>query len=187
MLESLLAVAVTAVAGGALLTSLSSSIQSSSAAADTLVAQGLAEQLMDEVTSVRFSDGTDPIMVGLELPGSAGSSRSAFDDIDDYAGWSSRPPVTREGRPLGTQGTDGAGQYFSRPAELRPDAAYLARLTREVIVERVVLDADGNWATTFDESNYRRVTVRVRAAGANSQTRRLAELTRILSNVPVSP
>jgi len=58
MIESLMAVAITTIAGAALLASVGSAVQSTSETTRNLVAQGLAEQLLDEIAASRFPTDT---------------------------------------------------------------------------------------------------------------------------------
>ena len=56
----------------------------------------LAEDLMGEIRAKNFADPQSPTSFGREesLP------RRNFDDVDDYAGWTSSPPQTIEGAPM---------------------------------------------------------------------------------------
>lgn len=178
LVEALVSITITTLAGAAVLTSLGAAVRSSSDAIRTTVAQGLAEQLMDEIAAVRFPDGDSSL--------STGSLRSEFEDIDEYNGWSSRPPVDRKGRTLGTEGSV-AGLDAPRPEALRPDPDFLNRFTREVEVQRVRPDGNNGWLVVTQHTDFRRVLVRVRYTDAQSNTVLLAELSRIFSYVPIAP
>ncbi len=179
MFESVVAVSVATVAGAALLSSLGTAIRSSSEAALSATARGMAEQLMDEIASVRFPASSN------STPG--GTARTNFDDIDDYAAWSSSPPVNRTGMPLGTEGATVGGTIQNRAAALLPDAGYINRFTREVVVERIQPDAGTGWNVVLTHTNHRRVTVRVKYTDGQSNTKTLAEITRVFSYVPIAP
>lgn len=179
MVEAMIAVTITTVAGGALLASLGGAVRSSTEAMQSAVARGLAEQLMEEIAASRFPSDTNPTPVG--------AARTGFDDIDDFAGWSARPPVDRLGSTLGQDGRDSSGLPATRPEGLQPDADFVSCFTREVLVERVEPDTGSGWNVVSQHTNFRRVMVRVSYTDARSQTRTLAELTRIFSYVPVAP
>jgi len=179
MFESVVAVSVATVAGAALLSSLGAAIRSSSNAALSAEARGLAAQLMDEIASVRFPPETNTPP--------AGSTREFFDDIDDYQGWSSSPPKNRKGLAVGTEGATVAGSVQARPSELQPDAGYMARFTRQVIVERIKPNGGTGWDVVPEHTNHRRVTVRVLYTDGQSNTRMVAEITRVFSYVPLAP
>ncbi len=59
----------------------------------------LARQLMSEILPCRYSDPDETPIFGPE--NSEGSSdRLDFDDVDDYHGWSSAPPESKDGTAL---------------------------------------------------------------------------------------
>ncbi|MEX0702656.1 MAG: prepilin-type N-terminal cleavage/methylation domain-containing protein [Planctomycetales bacterium] len=179
LVEALVAVAVTSIAGAALLSSISAAVLSSTSAAHRAVARGLADQLMDEIAAARFPAATNPAP--------SGSTRENFDDIDDYAGLSERPPRTRDGQVLGSEGGELGGYPIDRVALLQPDAAFVARFAREVTVERVQPAGSGSWQVVTQYTDYRRVTVRVSHIDARGNRGRMAEVTRMFTNVPVAP
>jgi prepilin-type N-terminal cleavage/methylation domain-containing protein len=176
--ETLIAITIATVSGLAMLTSLGTAVRTASRATDAGVTQGLAAQLMDEVASVRFPDLINPPVVG---------PRRTFDDIDDFANYTSTPPVDGNGNAIGTEGTSSWGFYLPRPSTMRPDRSFLDTLTQEVQVERVVPVGTTSWNVVATFSEYRRVTVRIKATDDNNQISTLAELTRIFAHVPAVP
>ena len=58
--------------------------------------QLLAESLMAEILQQDYQDPNDPVVFGCES-GESTSTRVDFDDVDDYNGWSSTPPVQKDG------------------------------------------------------------------------------------------
>lgn len=179
MFESIVAVSIATVAGAALLSSLTAAIRSSSDAALAAQAYGLAEQLMDEIASVKFplESNTPP----------AGITRANFDDIDDYAGWSASPPTSRYGSVIGTEGATIGGTIYNRESALVPDPATVVNFSHEVVVERIEPDAGSGWDVVPDHTNHRRVTVLVKYTDAQLNVRTLASITRIFSYVPIAP
>ncbi len=179
MIESLMGVTITTIAGAALLTSLSAAVRSSSDALHTAVARGLAEQLMDEIASARFPNATNTAP--------SGSTRADFDDVDDYAGWSESPPADRSGRELGTEGYQLLGVDFPRLFQMRPESSFLGAFRRSVEVERVQPDAGSGWTATTQHTRFRRVTVAVSRRNGRGRDVPLARATRIFSHVPYAP
>lgn len=59
----------------------------------------LAEELLTEVLNQGYVDSGGSPVFGPE-PGESGADRTGFDDVDDYNGWSSAPPVDRDGNVL---------------------------------------------------------------------------------------
>lgn len=201
MVESLTAVTITTIAGAALLTSIGSAVHSSTEMSHSAVAGGLAEQLMAEVEGSRVPARDEAVsalapfapepIVTVDYGHSAyylerSGTRESFRTIDDFHGWSSTPPVDRAGRLIGTEGYDYGNWDISRLYWMRPDSGFLHRCTREVEIERV-LDDGTSWKAVTYPTNARRCTVRVKYTDARSNTKTLAELTRIFTYVPTSP
>ncbi len=61
--------------------------------------QLLAEALMAEILPQDYLDPNDTPVFGTES-GESTSTRADFDDVDDYHGWSSSPPVAKDGTEL---------------------------------------------------------------------------------------
>ncbi len=179
MIESLMGVTITTVAGAALLTSIGAAVRSSTDAMHASVARGLAEQLMDEIAAVRFPAAAN------STP--AGSTRENFDDLDDYAGWSESPPADRRGRELGTEGSLILGVEIPRLFQMRPEPNVIASFQRAVEIERVQPDAGNGWTVVSQPTNFRRVTVTVSRRNARNVLIPLARTSRIFSHVPFTP
>jgi len=60
----------------------------------------LAESLMAEIMQRAYEDPNDTVAFGLET-GESAATRAAFDDVDDYDGWSASPPTAADGTVLG--------------------------------------------------------------------------------------
>ncbi len=58
-----------------------------------------SESLMTEILRLDYLDPDGQSVFGLE-PGESASTRTDFDDVDDYHGWSSSPPVEKDGTPI---------------------------------------------------------------------------------------
>lgn len=56
----------------------------------------LAQELLAEVVQAPYEDLDEPGGMGLES-GESTSTRSTWDDVDDYDGWSSTPPQNKSG------------------------------------------------------------------------------------------
>lgn len=67
--------------------------------ADRVRGQQLALDLMNEILRKEYLEPDDPPLFGPE-GAEAAKGRVAFDDVDDYAGWTESPPQTRGGAPL---------------------------------------------------------------------------------------
>ncbi|QDU53804.1 hypothetical protein Pan110_61980 [Gimesia panareensis] len=182
LVESLVSVTITAIAGTALFSAIGASLGASYSALNTNFGAGLADQMLDEMTAVRFPTSSDSRPTGTGI-------RSQFNDLDDYHNWSSTPPENKAGFALGSEPLTVLNYYpIARPTLLKPDTDFLKRITREVTVEKIRLNSSSEWEVTTDNTDYRRVTVTIKLAmnaGAGSQI--IKETTRIFSYVPLSP
>lgn len=175
-IESLLAIAIVSIAGGAMLASLASAVRSSREIALMTVARGLADQLLEEVAA-------SPVPTQAATTTPAGP-RMNFTTIDHFNGWSASPPQDRYGRVLGTEGMALSGSSSVRQAEMHADMTLLSKFRRSIAIEKV-LPIGGTWTTTTSESLFRRVTVRVEFADGERQ-RELAVASRIVAYVAPS-
>lgn len=88
-----------AIVGGALVAALSTvgaARASESKIADRALGSTLARALMSEILLLPYIEPTGTPTFGPES-GESGSNRAAFDDVDDYHGWSASPPQTKDG------------------------------------------------------------------------------------------
>ena len=175
--ESVTAMAVLTVAGGAALSSLAAGVQGATDAARRAVAAGLADDLADEAFAfpVRRGDsfGSGANSIGASLP------RTSFRSVDDFAGWSARPPVAADDKPVGVPGTP-SGSLGDTDADL----PLMTRFRRSVAVERVKnvgTNAAAVWEPTADDTPHRRVTVTVAFEQPDGSFRTLAERAAVLS------
>ncbi|WP_417386728.1 type IV pilus modification PilV family protein [Gimesia sp.] len=183
LVESLVSVTITAIAGAALFSAIGASLGTSYSALNHNIGTGLADLMLEELAAVRFPVASDT------RPGFR-STREYFDDLDDYDSWTSTPPENKQGYTLGMEPTTILERYpIGRPSLLVPDTGFLNRLTREVSVERIQPDITGTgWEVTQSNTSYRRVTVTIKLAmNANSPAQVISEATRIFSYVPFSP
>lgn len=66
----------------------------------TALGSELSRQLMSEVLGSAYEEPSDTVLFGtegIETP----ASRADWDDIDDYKSWTSTPPITKDGTPVG--------------------------------------------------------------------------------------
>lgn len=186
--ESMIAVAVLALAGAALLTSVAGAVSSSNDSVYRSIGKGLAEQLLDEIAAAKFPNGTSSTPAAMPF-------RSSFATIDDYSDWTESPPRTKAGEVLGTDnGATSAEAYMtmmtgsatSRAAELQAAPGFVNRFTRSVLVERVQPGPTG-WTVETQHTSHRRVTVTVSYTASNQPARPVAQATRIFSSVAPAP
>jgi len=64
--------------------------------ADGAIGSFLASGLMGEIMTLAYEDPNKVPVFGLE-PGESPATRSNYDDVDDYNGWTESPPADRNG------------------------------------------------------------------------------------------
>lgn len=171
--ETVIAITLTTFVAGALLTSVTSTVQVGSDGYHSAIANGLADQLMDEIAAVKFPGGQTPV---------SGSGRTGFDDLDDYSGYNISPPQCRSGAVIGTEaGAD------TRPIQFQPDPRIYSRYRQQVTVEKIADTTGTSWNTVTTPTPLRRVTVTISYTDAAGVTTPLATQVRVFSNVAVAP
>lgn len=115
--------------------------------ADRARAHMLAQDLMSEILLAHYEEPVLSPSFGPEGSESVGGTRTSFDDVDDYDGWSASPPQQQDGAPV--EGYAG--------------------LRRSVSVQWI--DADQPTEAVQYETGAKRITVQVHRGEA-----RLAEL-----------
>lgn len=160
MIEAALAIALTAVAGSAILLGVTASIDATAESVNKSLACGMAQQLVDEIVGARYgADGTGAYQTGLG-PNSweaSGMGRERFNDIDDFNGVNSQPPEDLNGVALGTDD----GQGSTRHASFQAPANYFSRWRQKVEVYYVNASDFSQRLTGNNTSDYRCVDVKI--------------------------
>ena len=110
LIEALIALSITSLAGAVLLLSVQSSLGTTIESVERTIADGVAEQTLDEILTKRYvGQGDPPLLVTLgaltnEL---LGLGTSLFDDTDDYNGYIAQPLKGLFGEVLGTGDDNG--------------------------------------------------------------------------------
>lgn len=178
LIEAMVAIALTAIAGSALLLGTSASLQTTEDAMRQTIARGIAEQLMDEVVGSRYT-----ALGGSSSAGSAGlitaGSRTAFDAIDDFNGYRKQPPTDPFGVALGTD--DGRGGRRNPLFQCR--AGFLDDWREEIDVFHV---SEGDLLSRLpagQTSDYKAVEVRIVQRDPSRGDRELAKIRRVVAYV----
>jgi MSHA pilin protein MshD len=99
LVEVVVSTMIVAVLMVATLNALGAATSSGKTAGNRAVAIGLADDIMAEIFKAKYVDpGATPVF-GLET-GEGNTSRAAFNDVDDYNGWSEQPPQAKDGTVL---------------------------------------------------------------------------------------
>lgn len=183
LIEAILALTISVIAGAAIILGLTSSLQTTSIAEDETVALGMAKQMMDEIAGMRYADeneGPYQTSLGPEVGETSTTGRPQFDDIDDFNGLVTTSPTDYWGMPLGTD--DGEGG--TRHTELQAPANSFDTWRREVDVyygNPADFDTPLGGSATSD---YRVVVVRVFRTDVDGSEHELARLRRVFTYVP---
>lgn len=182
LVESMIAVSILGIAGGALLIGTAANSAATRDALERTLALGMAQQLLDEILGMRYCEaGVSPTDTSLTANASetAAGARKLFDDIDDYNGIRTTPATDRYGITLGMD--DGRGG--TRNAAFQVSAGYFTGWKQCVDVQYV---SETNFATPLSSgvSNYRRIHVWITVDQSDGSTRTLADISRVVSNVP---
>jgi type II secretory pathway pseudopilin PulG len=182
LVEALVSITITAIAGSALLLGINSALQTTNSVLEQTIAQGMAQQLMDELSGLRYVEaGSSPYAaLRAETGEVSGASRERFDDIDDFSGLQIQAPKDLWGIALGQD--DGKGGL--RHTSFRAPTGYFSRWRQEVEVY-YVSDADMSTRLASGQtSNYRAVHVRIFVDTPDRGAQKLVDLRRIFANVP---
>jgi type II secretory pathway pseudopilin PulG len=183
LLEALVAIALVAMCGAAVLWGLQSGVQNAQASLEQTIALGLAQQLLDEILGAQYcADLANPYETHLGASGweSAGQGRQRYNDIDDYNGFVSSPPVDLWGVPMGEDNGDGA----SRHPAFRISPTLLEGWFQEVEVYYVSPSDFRTRLPTGQVSDFRAVEVRIVRQTGDRGRRELAKLREIIAYVP---
>jgi type II secretory pathway pseudopilin PulG len=182
-MEALLAVSIMAIAGGAIMLALTSSVQTTQVSVETSIAMGIAEQLIDEVIGQRYAAaGVGPYQYPLvanswELNG---QGRERYDDTDDYNGFAAQPVENIQGQELGQGGSGG----YSRHPNFRLPAGYFSAWREEIEVYYVDATDHSIRLDPGVTSDYRAVEVRILRDNPDGTQRDLTNLRRVYAYVP---
>ncbi len=181
LVEAMVSITVLALAGSVLLLAVDSSLQTTTQSVDRSIADGLAQQLMDEITLQRFKEpgasSTDTL--GPSGWETGGSGRERFNDTDDYHGFEAQPAEGLWGEALGT-GNDGGGQRA--PAFGLP-ATYFANWRQRIEVYFVDPN-DPSVRLTSGTSEYRGIEVHIEQIGADGSVLPLSTRKKVIAYVP---
>jgi hypothetical protein len=168
-------------AGSALLLGIASAIDTTDFVLQQAQAEGIAQQLIDEVAGCRYVEpGANPLgALGPENGEVDGASRAAFDDLDDYAGLNAR---LRDpwGVALGTD--DGMGGQ--RLESFRAPQTAFENWRQQVDVYYASPSDLTQPLGAGQTSNYRIVRVRIYWQETGQAARLLAERSQVFTYVP---
>jgi hypothetical protein len=182
LVEAAISMALTAICGGALLLGISSSLETTQTVLEQAVAQGICDQLVDEIVGRRYSAaGTGPYepFLGPSASEAAAAGRR-YTDIDDFNGFRAQPPVDLYGVQLGAD--DGVGG--TRDVNFRAPASFLARWREEIDVYYVNSSNFTQRLAPGQTSDFRAIEVRIVLNDPMAGARTVATARRVVAYVP---
>jgi type II secretory pathway pseudopilin PulG len=187
LVEALLAITFAALAASTLILGTFAAVQTTSEAEDQTIAEGMAQQLMDEIMGYPYiQPGGDPYATPIGAPAAQTGvkSRAGFASIGDFNGYRAQPPCDPWGIALGAD--DGAGG--TRAANLQAPTNRFANWRQEIDVYYV---NENDLAARLPGSNpsyLRAVEVRINWINpSNGTIRTLTQLRRVIAYVPPLP
>jgi hypothetical protein len=181
LVEAIVALSITAMAGAVLLLGVESTLDTNTDSVHRTIADGMAQQLLDEICTKRFvAAGSDPLSTAFGPSGTetAGTGRERYDDTDDFDGFIALPAEDRHGRPLGT-GDDAGGL---RHPNLRMPDGFFDRWRQRVEVY-FVDSSDHRVAITSGSSYFRAIEVFIERVEADGTVIPLASRKRVIAYV----
>lgn len=186
LVEALVALTIAGVAGSALLLGVTASMHTTGETLHQLQAQGLAQQMLDEVIGARYMEYGGSAYDTTLCPGAdetAYGTREIYDDIDDFNGVRQQPPSDRWGVAVGREDASAA---LRDPSFRIPDH-YLDPWRQEVDVYYVDPANPSVRLASGQVSDCRAVEVRIVQVDPQRGTRVLATQRRVVAYVPPVP
>lgn len=183
-IEAMTAVTIASIVGLAILTGVNTSLQNTTYALEQTIGLGMAQQLMDEISSQQYARvpsspyDTPLAPTTAEL---AGPGRSRFTNLADYNNYTNLPPVDPWGIPLGND--DGQGGTRNPAVQI---GSYFANWQRTAIVYYVSAANLSTALATGQTSNYRAVEVHVSVQDKAGVLHPVASLRQVFAYVPSS-
>jgi hypothetical protein len=182
LIEAMVAISITALAGSVLLLAVETSLETTSDGVDRLIAEGIADQILDEISTKRFmSTDSTPTYApfGHSYYEAAGVGRSRYDDTDDYDNYSAYPLEGVWGESLGT-GNDAGG---NRHPQFTVPSGYFDNWRARIDVY-FVNPNDPSQRLTNGTSYYRAAEVVVEYVSPQGQVNKLADRRRVYAYIP---
>jgi hypothetical protein len=178
------AVTIATIVGLAVLTGVNASLQNTTYALEQTIGLGMAQQLMDEISSQQYARVSSSPYDAPLAPTTAelgGPGRSKFTNLADYNNYTNLPPVDPWGIPLGDD--DGQGSTRNPAMQI---GSYFANWQRTASVYYV---SAANLSTPLaigQTSNYRAVEVHVSVQDKAGVLHPVASLRQVFAYVPSS-
>jgi len=182
LVEALVALTIMTMAGSVMLLAIESCLSTTTEAVDRLIADGMANQLLDEISLKRFmTAGDTPLSIsGPSAFETSGSGRERFNDLDDYKNFSVKPAEGIWGERLGS-GNDSGG---TRNANFCIPSSQFTNWRQRVDIYFVSPTNHSQKLTGSSTSYYRAVEVIIEYVEADGSVIPLARRRRVYAYQP---
>jgi type II secretory pathway pseudopilin PulG len=181
LIEALIALSITALAGSVLLLSVDSSLESTTEAVRRTIAEGMAQQMLDEMLTKQYTEtGGDALaaLLGATASELLGQGTELFDDVDDFMGYVAQPVEGVFGEAPGT-GNDNGGLRLN---SFRMRSDYFNNWRQRADVYFV--DPNDHTVRSATPTAYRALEVNVEWIKPNGGVVPLARRKRVITYVP---
>jgi type II secretory pathway pseudopilin PulG len=181
LIEALIALTITSMAGAVLLLGVQSSLDTTIEAVERTIADGVAQQTMDEILTKRYvAAGGNPLGTTLgpllnEILGSGGTA--LFGEVDAFAGYIAQPIKGTWGETLGTG--DDSGNLRLENFRVRSDYFQNWR----VRVDVYYVNPTNNLQKSNTPTNFRAIEVNVELVRTNGAIFPLANRKRVITYI----
>ncbi len=184
-----MAISIMALAGSVLLLASQTSLDATDEAAKQAIAQGICEQVLDEIMSKRYMEAGTAYDQNTLVANAGESIRQIWDDSDDYNGYSAQPILDTWGQTLGVGNDAGSTRHanfrvdsgFFAKWRLRVDIYYVSSSDLSLRLDDPPVAAGGTLSST---SGYRAAEVTVDYQDTDGTFRTLAKGRRVYAYVP---
>jgi hypothetical protein len=181
--ESLIAITIVGMTGAVLLLAVESTLQNTWDSVDRTIAEGMADQLLDEILAKRYmaeGESARQTPLGRNAYENGSLGRERYHDSDDYHGFVALPAEGVWGEPLGT-GNDRGGQ---RHPAFRVPTSMFENWRQRVEVYYVNPTNHAIRLTGNNTSYFRAVEVHIEYVQPDGGVRSLATRKRVYAYLP---
>ncbi|QDU30936.1 hypothetical protein ETAA8_60890 [Anatilimnocola aggregata] len=182
LVEALVALTITTLAGSVMLLAIESCLSSTGDAVDRMIADGMANQLLNEMALKRFmAVGDTPLSIsGPSAYETSGSGRERYNDLDDYKNFSVKPAEGIWGEALGTGNDSGS----LRNSNFRVPSSYFTNWRQKVEIYFVSATDHSVRLTGSSTSYYRAFEVTIEYVHVDGRVILLAKRRRVYAYLP---
>jgi type II secretory pathway pseudopilin PulG len=184
LIEATVAITITVLAGSAILLGINSAIGTSTDMVRQQIAQGMAQQLTDEIMGAMYAQpgsGAHQTSMSANNWELGGTGRERYNDIDDFHGYQSQPPTDLYGTSLGTENGSGAVRHVN----FQVPGNYFSRWRQKVQVYYVNANNFSQRLSGNNTSDYRCVDVTIEYQDPTRGWQQLARVRRVVSFLQV--